>query len=373
MAFTEKYVTSAAAGGGDGSSGSPWTLAESINGVGASGGIAATAGDRVNVQSDAGYTLGLVTQLNVGTGTAPIIWRGYNSTIGDLEGQGRNADGTLNTTNFPAIDCTTLGRWAMKAWSIWQNLDITSAKDDSIFDANSIDNLTWISCSLTNTAVGTLTQCILADNSCSMHDCDFTCTGSTHDFVVQVDSNAIVVGCRFNVTANFGFEFHAATIHDSVFFGNVTNGKGIKFGSTSATPMLVKNCTFYELATAVETFNGSMTGVLTFLNNHVTDCTKWIDNPYVATANHPIIEINTRTRDNTTPRTGVGDFPNIGEITTDTGGHATDFVDATSDNFRLIATAPGKDGGLIAYQDCGAYQRQEAESNSINYFPRVRG
>ena len=77
------------------------------------------------------------------------------------------------------------------------------------------------------------------------------------------------------------------------------------------------------------------------INNHVTDSTKWLDNLYSGTGNVAVVEINSRTRDNTTPRTGI-DGINISEVTTDTGGAETDYVDAGSDNLRLISGAPGE-------------------------------
>lgn len=76
MAITERFVTAAAAGGGDGTSGSPWTIYEAASN--------AVSGDRVNIQADGEYNLTSTLVIsNDGVLTSPKYFRGYSSTIGD--------------------------------------------------------------------------------------------------------------------------------------------------------------------------------------------------------------------------------------------------------------------------------------------------
>lgn len=77
MAYTERYVTSAASGGGNGTSGSPWTLSEAVTN--------AASGDRINIQSDGAYSISNRILNDATNQTSPICYRGYNSTIGDLD------------------------------------------------------------------------------------------------------------------------------------------------------------------------------------------------------------------------------------------------------------------------------------------------
>lgn len=82
MAYTERYVSALAAGGGDGSVGSPWTFTEAVTAV--------TNGMRVNVKDDGDYTIVggsasfvWVDVTRCGTPALPVMWRGYGTVPGD--------------------------------------------------------------------------------------------------------------------------------------------------------------------------------------------------------------------------------------------------------------------------------------------------
>ena len=95
MAITERYVTSGAAGGGDGSSGNPWTLTEALANM--------AAGDRINIKADGTYTRSANDTVTPdGTATSPIILRGYTTTIGDAT-LGRASGGALDSSKMPTI------------------------------------------------------------------------------------------------------------------------------------------------------------------------------------------------------------------------------------------------------------------------------
>lgn len=350
MAFTEKYVTSAAGGGGTGGSGDPWTLAEAF--------ANATAGDRVNIQSDAGYSIGATTITNAGTVSSLVVYRGYNSSIGDLEGQGRNADGTLDTTNFPAITLT--GTLTCKAFICFESLAFSGAISNTLIGTASLDDIQFLSCSFTNSQNHAAARCLYLDEDVVVVNSDVECSGASHGAVVTADNRSILLGCRIKGVANSPLIVTPSFIKavGVLFIGNNT-GTGIQQTGAVA-GSYIGNCTFYNLGTAIECTSASPSAIPVLINNHATDCSKWLD--YTGGGTLAVIEVNNRTRDNTTPRTGIGDGVNMGEITTDTGGPETDYTDHSSDNFRLITGAPGKAAGIVAYTDCGAYQREEEGS-----------
>ena len=78
----EWYVSSLAGGGGDGTSGDPWTLAELLTKINDS---TVANGDRCNVKADGTYAFGASSFLVTRDATAllPITIEGYTSSIGD--------------------------------------------------------------------------------------------------------------------------------------------------------------------------------------------------------------------------------------------------------------------------------------------------
>jgi len=346
MAFVERFVTDAAAGGGDGTEGNPWTLAEALTNQ--------VAGDRVNVQSDGPYSLAADAFTNAGTIFDIILMRGYNTTIGDLEGQGRNADGTLDITNFPLITLT--GLLNPSAFCFVQNLAFTGALNAALIGNNNTDSFGIISCELINTNSSANARCVQLDNSCTLINSDFECTGATHNVIVDTDIETFVHGCRFKGVANDAITSIRGSFIGNTFIGNGTD-VAIDFQSRSAPPLEVVSNTFYNWATVLQFVNVAPAALVHIINNHATDCGEWLNNLYSATDFTPVIEMNNRTRDNTTPRTGIGDGFNIAEVTTDTGGDETDYTNAGADDFSLISAAPGREAALGAGSpDIGGWQ-----------------
>lgn len=346
MAFTEKYASVAGGGAHDGTSeANAWTLAEAIAG--------AVAGDRVNIKAGS-YSQGAAT-IATGTIILPLVWRGYTSTIGDLDDQGRNANGTLNTTNFPAI--TVTGTIAISPFDVLQNLSFTGALSTHLLGGSASDNWSVIRCSVTNTQNNAAARCIQGDNSCNYIGSDFYCSGAAHASVIDSDDGTFVYGCRIRgtsssslITANNGAVFQ------SLLHGG--SGTGVEFLSAVSSLDQLAGNTFYGLGTGVTFPNLTPTGVPTFTNNHVTDCSKWIDNLNSGTAEMMVVERYTRIRDVTTPRTGVA-LVSSNIITTDGGGAETDFEDAGALDFHLISGAPGYATGSPPNLDIGAYQHTD--------------
>ncbi len=340
MAYVEKYVSPTGGGLHDGTTPSnAWTFTEMLSNQ--------VAGERANILN-ASYSISGGTLSNAGTYNNRLVCRGYNSTIGDLDGLQRNPNGSLNVDNFPTI--TTASTIIQSSFSIFQNVYMTGSVNGLIFGDSNPDSTFLISSKVENTYSGTGARCCEGDSSSSFLNNDLVCTQLSHGVILSSDNHAVVAACRIvgnSDTATF-CTIRNGIVTQNAFINTGTPGSSIGLNFEQITYIIFgSNNTFYNFGTDVKTPNVAGTSYpIVLINNHPTDSGKWIDNPYSATADHFVVEMNSRTRDITTLRTGFGDSLNIGEVTTDTGGAETDYVDAPNGDITLISTAAGINAGL---------------------------
>lgn len=350
MAYTERYVRADATGLDNGTTEAlAWTFDQAI--------ATNAAGHRVNVKSGAyAYTLGAFT-MGPGTVVLPCLYRGYKTTPGDLDAQGRNTDGTLNTTDFPTLSATG-GIITPNTFSFFQNFVISASLNSAIFLSGSVDSWGLVNCSVTNSNAVGAGACIAADDLISLINCDFYCTGAAHGNLVDCDDFARVIGCTFRPTVDTAI---CVTCNHGTFYRNVfigVGGTGIGVATQVLTgifsTIFVDN-TFYNLGTAIQSPNGAQSGPpFISIDNMVTDCNKYLVSLHAAGQTY--IESNLRTRDNATPRTLWVEVTSGKEVTTDTGGPESDYASVTTGDLQLIPSSPARLAGMMPKSDCGAYQ-----------------
>ncbi len=353
MPYTERYVTVSGAGAHDGTSeANAWTFAEMVT--------AAPSGvTRVNIKSGT-YSVGAYT-IGAGTAAGWFVLRGYNSTIGDLDTPVYNSDGTINTTNFPAITLT--GIWNSTAGSWIQNLAITGALSSQLVGNSTADGWGMSNCTVTNTQNNASARCVQGDNNLTLINCDFYCSGAAHASVVDTDVGAQILHCRFRTTSTSPcLSTEAGVFGGNVFWGN-SSSTGIQLNSYGTGIVLrFEENTFVSIGSCIQLPNAVNAGIPTVLNNYATGCSNFLESLYSATANVPAIVGNNRTRNITTMYTGIEPIE-FGGVTT-AGSGATDYVDAAAGNFNLLSTAPGVSVAMRQYRSMGALQRDQTGSGT---------
>ena len=312
---------------------------------------------RVNIKSGTYSSLSALTNYT-GAAINPVVYRGYTTTPGDLDVTSRNTDGTLNTTGMPLFNACAI--WTPGVFCTYHNLSFTGALSTALISSTSLDNWSIVNCKLVNSQNNSAARTIVCDNSFNAINCDFECSGAAHDDVVVAGTNCNIIGCRFKgVAAVWLLQIDYGIVIDCVFHGNSTiNGIQFLIVTTTTFVPVFQNNTFYNLVDAIEIANAASVNFYISINNHITGCTKYLDNPYSATSDAGYIEVNNRYRNVSTPRTGIRQLVTIGEITT-AGSDATDFKSVSTGDFTLLRSAPGSLAGMMRYTDIGAYQRYE--------------
>lgn len=191
MAYTERYCTVAGAGAHDGTSeANAWTLEEAIAAAITGGGF------RINVKAGT-HTPTASRTFTGGVTENPNEWRGYNSTIGDLETVGRDsASGALTVTNFPLVDCTSTFVLTCGTHTILKNISMTAVANAITLSSGAAYTV-W-RCKIANThATGAAASAFLnATNYGALSDCDCLIASNHASAIIVDNGRGSIVGCR---------------------------------------------------------------------------------------------------------------------------------------------------------------------------------
>jgi hypothetical protein len=340
MAWTERYVRSDAAGGGDGTTNTnsggtgAWTLTEAV--------AAVAAGHRVNVRAGTyANTTTTHTFATAGTTTAPIWWRGFTSSPGDLDTE--PTSNRVPGTDTPHFTSTTGRLLFSGAYQIVSNLAATAtgAINNSLLNASGgtfkghrlrLDNQS------ANASSRALTTATVNGNEFTA--CYFKAT-STATSVAQYTATALFLGCAFE-GGGIGLDGNTSTV---VVTGCVFNNLGSHGILSTSTQIVVTGCTFYSCGG--DGIRMSTVPAAAGLHT-IAHCLFSENNGYginnssgANTAN--ISRIGNHFHGNVTDKeNGFGDMPSIAEQT----DSSSPFTNAAGGNLTLVSTSNAKSKGV---------------------------
>lgn len=274
MAWTDKYVSVAGGGAHDGTSeANAWTLAEAIAAPYA-------AGQRINVK--AGTYANTTTSITfgvAGTTTAPIWWRGYKTTIGDLDDGVTVARSLQDGVNLPLITFTTGQVIVSGKYHIFSNLDITSQCTTSFGAVNvsaaAPSGNQFYLCRIENTAANTAARSIsIQGASAALIRCRLKTTNTaTHN--VYLGAVSVMAGCYVIGGDSSVYAASYVTLHKCVIESFGTNGVKCDAAANNQT---ILDCTIYAAATNAINISAIPTnGRVTIVNSILGGCTNGIN------------------------------------------------------------------------------------------------
>ena len=326
ITFTERYVTASASGGGTGTQASPWTFAEALTN--------AAAGDRVNVQ--VGTYAGDNTQMTAdGTRTSPIVFRGYQTTIGDLDD---NTDALVDGTEIPYITgAVDGGGFNTCNWTFLNHLSFRTTKD--------YNNNGWIvklvhgyarRCKFVNQASGAGSNNVYAittGDTTNFYDCYIASYGTSYGLSNGKANHS--VGNTFEYLGTSARGSNGMLAYRSVGNTYIRLNTGMTF-SYEGNPILVNDCTFYDCSVGVRT-NPSVQDYArtrTIANCYFANCTTGIASNL--TDNSGFHVVNCGFYNNTN---NVG--PNVPLLVNPKYDTSDPFVDSANYDLRLVSGSSG--------------------------------
>jgi hypothetical protein len=223
MAWTERFVDASAVGGGTGTSAAdPWTFAEAVSN--------SAAGMRVNFKAGTyTYTTNYTTSFS-GTVTQSIWWRGYKTTIGDLDN--KLTSDLTDSTDMPLFE--TNGNYFF--FSTAANYVHTSG-------------LSWKQNATSRPAIYDRRTRSFAKN-CRYRIATTSATAQSVVYHEQTDSQRFI-NCEFICDSTNHTGYHAYMRGDGAFFGCRFKGQGSGTGVVGVYAQNIQNCIFSGLNVAV--------------------------------------------------------------------------------------------------------------------------
>lgn len=362
ITFTERYVDSTATGGGDGSAGNPWTWNESLANV--------VAGDRVNVKVGT-YAADNTTCTADGTRVAPIVFRGYQTTIGDLD---NNTDSLVDGTEIPLLTGTVNGGG-------FNTCNYTFINHLS-FKTNAVWNVAgWRvvlphgyarRCKFVAQASGSgsgSTRACTVGNTTSFYDCYASTSGSGYSIANSVLLHSVGNVFEYTGSVSTGSAGIAGIrLNVNNTYIKLSTGVGLGYATQN---ILVHGCTFFNCGTGFRTTNAGYDRTRTVTSCYFANCSTGIQS--VLSDNSGFHVVNCGFYNNTN---NVGsNIPLLANPRYDT---SDPFVDSASKDFRLKSTSLGYASALpnrsyasgeLNGRDIGALQHADPSGNPSPFHP----
>lgn len=364
-AITDRYVTDAGAGLGDGTSiANAMSFATFVDYMSTGGSFTAAAGDRFNIIGTiSSRTTTTDTFVNGGSSTSPVVIRGWKSDDTSPYAGRTNGNGALITTDYPTITYTTGRMNCTGTFIVIENLVVTGAPNSgTVTIAN--DSVVLRS-AITNSGTGASAVALnCASTGALVFDNDVTMSGASGGSVAisatslcNVDSNRITVTQAIPaISCNNSAVVYGNTIYSS-------GGVAISMQTTTGRPWIRNNTIYGCSSDGVDIITGT-TALQRIIGNMVTD-----NGGYAVDFNSSSVAgfvAYNRTRDNTSGAYNLATdwvaATSYGNVTTDTGGASTDYVNAGSGDLNLISGSPATSVGIPRYSSIGALQRDQTGS-----------
>ena len=268
---TERYVTTSATGFGAGTSESdPWTIDQAYSGQ--------AGGTRINLKAGTYNIVSTLTANISGTGTSPIIWRGYKTTPGDMDSQ--PTETAEAGVDIPLLSVS--GSAYLKNDGDHQRLEniaFEATDTHPIFNATKYSM--WRNCQWSYTGTGSAAAMSgLYSSLCTYIGCSFRVTNASGTGNALETGHNTFIGCFFERAAQNQQIIYATgnlTLLNCILD---TGSKALYANGSGATITLVGNTIYNISGDGFALRDGQTMTVLNNLFHTVADCVTGLVSSY---------------------------------------------------------------------------------------------
>ena len=355
MAFNEKYVTVTGGGLHDGSSeANAWTLAEGVANY--------AAGDRVNVKAGTYTASSAITWSTGGGQYTPIHWRGYKTSIGDLDDLPTVQ--RVEATDMPFFDNSDrfLITGSNQAFS---NISFESSYTAAGVQNNGGKSVHFFRCRFLTDSTSTTARSFLTRGDYNTFVACYFEAPSTADASVYIytDSNRSRILDCFITGGATGIKFSSYT---DAFVCNtvITNSGTNSVALTGTVPSTFLSCVFHDAGGDLfSAANADGASPCSIVNSVFSDAGGYAINQNTGSETPFIMLSNNLYHDSSFTSGRTNNIVYDLYATVDT---ASPFVDAASNDFTLSSSSNGygkrllvENVDLSSYRDIGAIQHQD--------------
>lgn len=373
--ITEVYVSAVGSGGTNGvDAANAMAFTNMINQINLGG----AGGNRYNFLGSIARAGTADTISGSGSTNAPVIIRGYASSIGDGYLGRTNANNGLIPTNLGVVTYTGTGGLTVSgSYIVFESLSISGAKNGAQIGVTG-SAVSFRGCVLSNATSGSggIVLSGTTGSGLTVQNCDLTLSngGNAGSFCLSFAQNFRLIGSRITSSshgvkvANAPGDIIFNQIYGCAGYG-ITNANTTVGGSTCVLGNTIAGCTNDAIAIV-----GNTAAMMTIVDNCITDNSGYGIN--AGNVGNIVFISNNRTRDNTGGAINAASdwFSAMGwgEVTTDTGGPETDYTNVSITDYRLISASPAVGVGLPLYYSLGAVQPQSTGGTTttvVHSFP----
>jgi hypothetical protein len=326
-------------------------------------------------------TAGTSTVALTGSATAPIWWRGYNTTIGDLEPGNVNwavGNNSSSGLSYPTINIGANNQLLSSGSALWSGMTFTASRNGQTVTMSTNSAQTFSRCRFIATGSGTSAQAASTAVMCSFLNCYFAAPATSTTSMVAQTTSVNYHDCYFAGAGGSTTTGIVVGAGSSLITNCTLNNLG-SFGVTISTGVCnIIGCTFKNCGGDSIRITGAIANLSAILSNSFFNSGGYDINNTSGTNIQRLVLANNLSYNPTSGHlNGFGDWAELNPLVDSTQSYVS------STNLALVSGSAGANAGLPGqwenqtaglggFPDTGAWDRSSKGGGPVGQITGAR-